>query len=704
LKILDKYILKSFAKTFFTVFGILFLIFILQTVWLFIAELAGKDLDGILILKFLLFKMPNLIPLVLPLSVLLSSIMTFGDLSENYEFAAMKSAGISLKRTLYSTSIFIVILTIATFFFANNIIPYSEYKFVNFRKNIAQKKPAFALAEGQFSTVGTYSIKVEKKLGENGNILKGITIHEKSTTGEGNKKVINAKTGELISNENSSLLKLVLHDGYYYEDIIPAKWEDRNKFPFAKARFRTDVINMDLNKLNGVDMNDESVKNTDNMLNISELKYTLDSLNKNFNKDIISFTDNIYQRTGVNNIDKKKVAKIKTTEDILSQFEDVKQSEIVKNAMNNVTSTIFSIDSSKTDFQYKQKNIDAHWISFYFKFVIAFSCILMFFIGAPLGAIIRKGGLGLPMVFAVLIFIIFHFVNTFGKKLAEEGGISPFVGCWLSTMILGPLAMFLTNRAMNDIGGSINLDGIINPIKSLFSKSFSTKETTVNILDLEKKYLKYSKIAFVFYLLTIVFLTMLLFSAKPLLIKAAIILILLLYIFSFIAHKKTEKINQFIDKKQDATLLLLFLFSLPFYILFYFYGKKDIIPAISEYLKTNKASKIIVNTIKEKEIITNDCLKISFVDNLKKGLIFYGLTLSFLILFLILAKPIINIFALISIIVLYIFSFKAHKNIEDIEKNNNDKPNVGLLLLFLFSLPLLPLFYFYGKKNISKNE
>jgi hypothetical protein len=177
-----------------------------------------------------------------------------------------------------------------------------------------------------------------------------------------------------------------------------------------------------------------------------------------------------------------------------------------------------------------------------------------------------------------------------------------------------------------------------------------------------------------------------------------------LYIFSFIAHKKTEKINQFIDKKQDATLLLLFLFSLPFYILFYFYGKKDIIPAISEYLKTNKASKIIVNTIKEKEIITNDCLKISFVDNLKKGLIFYGLTLSFLILFLILAKPIINIFALISIIVLYIFSFKAHKNIEDIEKNNNDKPNVGLLLLFLFSLPLLPLFYFYGKKNISKNE
>jgi lipopolysaccharide export system permease protein len=587
-KILDKYILKSFVKNLFGVFAIIFCIFILQTVWLFIAELAGKDLDFGLILKFLLFKMPNLVPLVLPLSVLLASVMTFGNLSENYEFAAMKSAGISLKRALYSPLIFIIFLTIGAFFFANNVIPYSEYKFVNFRKNIAQKKPAFALTEGQFSTVGTYSIKVEKKIGKNGNILKGITIHEKSTNGEGNKKVIVAKTGELISSEDSNYLKLVLHDGYYYEDIIPVKWEDRSKFPFAKASFKTDIINMDLNKLNGVDLNDESVKNTDNMLNVSELKYTLDSLNKNYKRDVISFADNIYQRTGVNNVKKSIKTKDKITDDILSKFNDEKKSELVKSAMNNVTSTIFSIDSSKMDFEFKQRNINAHWISVFFKFVIAFSCILMFFIGVPLGAIIRKGGLGIPMVIAVLVFIIFHFANTFGKKVAEEDGISPFMGCWLSTIILAPLAAYLTYKALNDNGGSINFDGIIDPIKAFFSKKFNKSKV--------------------------------------------------------------------------------------------------------ESQKSKEAEKISVMDVEN-----------SFNKNIKIGLILFGLSMISIGLTLIFKKPVVQIATIVSLIALYIFAFRAHKNIEDIEKSNNKKPDFILLVLFLFSLPLFPLFYSFGKKLFNKN-
>ena len=222
MKILDKYLLKTFLTTFTMVFVILFFIFVLQTVWLFIAELAGKDLDILMILKFLLFAMPRIIPLVLPLSVLLSSIMTFGNLAENYEFAAMKSAGISLQRAMKSLIIFISLLSVISFFFANNVIPYAEYKFINFRTNIAQVKPALAITEGQFSDVGFYTIKVNKKSGENGNTLTGITIHRKSINGEGGgKTVIKAKNGELISSEKSSNLQLVLNDGYYYEDIIP---------------------------------------------------------------------------------------------------------------------------------------------------------------------------------------------------------------------------------------------------------------------------------------------------------------------------------------------------------------------------------------------------------------------------------------------------------------------------------------------------
>ena len=198
------------------VFVILFFIFILQTVWLFIAELAGKDLDLIMVLKFLLFAMPRIIPLVLPLSVLLSSIMTFGNLAENYEFAAMKSAGISLQRAMKSLIVFISILSVISFFFANNIIPYAEYKFINFRKNIAQVKPALAIAEGQFNDVGFYNIKVNKKSGKEGNTLTGITIHKKSKIGDGSKTVIKAKDGELISSEASSVFKLSLKCLYYY--------------------------------------------------------------------------------------------------------------------------------------------------------------------------------------------------------------------------------------------------------------------------------------------------------------------------------------------------------------------------------------------------------------------------------------------------------------------------------------------------------
>ncbi len=418
--------------------------------------------------------MPSVVPLVLPLSVVLSSIMTFGDFAENYEFAAMKSAGISLRRAMMPLIIFMIFLTIGAFFFANNVIPFAEYKFVNFRKNIAQKKPAMAIAQGQFSNIGPYTIKVDKKSGENGNILTGITIHQKSSTGEGNKTVIKAKNGELISNETSNLLKLVLHDGNYYEDVIPERYEDRNKIPFAKATFKTDIINIDLTKLNNVNMNDESVTNTDSMLNVGELSYTLDSLNKMFKKDVISFTENIYPRTGIINTNKKIISK-NNSNDVLSSLNETTQSEILNNAINNVTSTIFSIDGSKVDLEFKKKIINSHKISLYEKFVISFSCLLMFFIGAPLGAIIRKGGLGLPIVFAVLIFIIFHFINTFGKKVAEENGITPFLGTWMSTLVLLPLAIFLTYRATNDMTVSINLDFIIDPIKKFLKKIIPQK-------------------------------------------------------------------------------------------------------------------------------------------------------------------------------------------------------------------------------------
>ena len=431
--------------------------------------------------------MPTMIPLVLPLSILLASIMTFGDLSENYELAAMKSAGVSLMRILKRLSVFVTILSIAAFIFANNVIPFAQYKFTNFRRNIAQVKPAMAIAEGQFSEIGVYTVKVDKKFGENGKFLKGITIHKRASFGTGNLTVIKAKDGELISNESSNNLQLILNNGNQYEDIIPKKYEDRNKLPFSKTFFKKYVVNIDLSKLTNSNVDDGNVSNTNTMLNLNELKYTLDSLNKNYKKDIISFSENIHQRTAANNMNGylkskndsiNKVPYLEKNSDLLAYYAGLEKTKIIDVAKGNMVSINFSVDGTKTDLEFKQKNINSHWLAIYDKFVIAYACFLMFFIGAPLGAIIRKGGLVLPIVFAILIFITFHFINTFGKKVAQENGMTPFFGAWMSSIILTPLAILLTYRATNDIG-LISLDKILTPIQNILKKIISKKNKNV---------------------------------------------------------------------------------------------------------------------------------------------------------------------------------------------------------------------------------
>ncbi|MBX9886768.1 MAG: LptF/LptG family permease [Flavobacteriaceae bacterium] len=477
MKILDKYLLKTFLITFTTVFVILFFIFILQTIWLFISELAGKDLDILMILKFLMFSMPRIIPLVLPLSVLLASIMTFGNLAENYEFAAIKSSGISLQRAMRSLTVFILLLSVVAFFFANNVIPYAEFKFINFRKNIAQVQPALAISEGQFSDVGVYNIKVNKKSGKKGSILTGVTIHKKSNIGDGSKTVIKAKDGELISNEDSNTLQLVLNDGNYYEDIVPQKYEERSKLPFARSSFKKYTLNIDLSQLNQVDVDENRSGNTNTMLTVNELSYTLDSLRKNLKTEIISYSENNNLRTGISSVDttKRKVKEGKLPENILSLYSKEEQLLILTIANSNVLSVSYAIEASKINLINKQKNINNHVLAFYEKFVVAYACIMMFFIGAPLGAIIRKGGLGLPIIFAVLIFIAFHFINTFGKRISQEDGLSPFLGSWLSSIILTPLALLLTHRATNDIG-LINMDVVLAPIQKIIKKIFPSKK------------------------------------------------------------------------------------------------------------------------------------------------------------------------------------------------------------------------------------
>ena len=458
--------------TFTTVFVILFFIFILQGVWLFIADLAGKDLDFFTVIKFLSFYAPTIVPLVLPLSVLLAGIMTFGSFSENYEFAAMKSAGISLNRAMRMLSLAIVFLSLITFVFANNVIPNAQYRFLNLRKNIIQQKPAMAIAEGQFNTIGNISIKVDSKSGENGELLDGVIMHVKNTNyGFGANTVIKSKKGVLGSSESDNLLQLTLLDGNYYENIQPSDFEERKKQPFAKSSFKKYIINIDLSKINKVE--NEEDYTSEKMLNISELSYTVDSLQSQYNKEVVSFSENIVNRNdNVFNTKKNQNLNIenKKSIDILEIMTPQESKKILELAKNNSISSEFSINNGNTDLEYKKKNINSHWIVIHEKFIMAYSCLLMFFIGAPLGAIIRKGGLGLPMVLAIVIFIIYHFLNLFGRKLAEESAIPVFLGVWLSSIILTPLAILFTYRATNDIGVMISFDWITDPFKKIALK------------------------------------------------------------------------------------------------------------------------------------------------------------------------------------------------------------------------------------------
>ena len=475
-------------------------IFIFQAIWFFIDEFAGKDIDLEIVGKFLFYYSPNLVPNVLPLTVLLASIMTFGALAENYEFAAMKASGISLSRAMRSLIVFIAFLSFGTFFFANNVIPAAEYKSYNLRRNIAQMKPAMAISEGAFSTIGEdFSMKVDEKHGPNDNYLDNVIIHQLSNGGL-NKKVIKSVDGELIGSENSNILQLKLLDGNYYQDMDAKSRDKRDNYPFAKAHFETYTIFMDLSELNNIDLEEEKVKNTFKMLNVSELDYAIDSLANDNEKIFTNFGENIYKRTGAANIQSKprtdkKVKKdtpkgekeytsaekeeiramlFENIDSTITLYQDYRQSQMIDMALNTVKNTKSTLEGKKWDLNRRIKLYNHHVLSLHQKYALAFACFILFFVGAPLGAIIRKGGLGLPMVLAIGLFLIYHFINIFTKNYAEDGSLSPVLGAWIATAIMLPLGIFLTRRAtadkaLFDSGGLLTVIGDflrkINPKK-----------------------------------------------------------------------------------------------------------------------------------------------------------------------------------------------------------------------------------------------
>lgn len=485
MKILDRYILISYLKTFVSVFVILMFIFLLQTIWLYISELAGKDLDVDIILRFLLYFSPKLIPLVLPLTILVTSLMVFGSFAEKYEFAAMKSTGISLQRAMRSVMIFIILLSVTTFYFANDVIPWSEYKSLNLRKNIAQLKPAVAVSEGQFNEIGDINIKVSKKSGDRDQFLEDVIIHKKTQGITGNKTVIKANEGELVSKEGTNTLSLILKDGNYYDEIQPRDPHKRNKKPFAKSYFETYTINIDLSEINAIDLDEEKEISNEKMFRINELRQEIDSMSTFYTSVIKNFPQTVYIRSGISTLNtgyKPETENAPEADNYLDLFTHEQKVQVADVALNSIHGTIQSISAQQYDAKIQEKRLNKFEIALHDKYAMAVACVILFFVGAPLGAIIRKGGMGLPMVVAIVLFLAYHFIGIFAKNSAENGTIHPFIGSWFSTFILFPLSIWLTYRATTD-QGLFNANGIIRPIGRFFRRIFKIKDTAKDNLE-----------------------------------------------------------------------------------------------------------------------------------------------------------------------------------------------------------------------------
>ncbi len=478
MRILDKYILKSFLRPFFATFLIVLFVLIMQMLWQTLENIAGKGVSIGFILKFLYYTTLIMIPQALPIGVLLSSIMALGNLGENYEFAAVKSAGISLQRLVRPIVFLAFLLSAINFLFLNNIYPYAILKQKNLYLNIKKKKPSLALVAGSFnSEIPNYQIKFEEKYGENNNLLKKVLIYDVSSR-RGNQKVITAKRGKIISEEGSRYMTLILYDGYFYENHLNNRidYNHQKRMPASNGSFKEYEFNIDISSLSGGDLEAEKYTKIHNMLSVQQLGDTIPIMKSNYDEFMAIKSKNIYNKVGAKQLynypDTLKPKELDAK--ILNNFNLNNKAEILDDAISKTIRSLINIESNKKFLKIKRKKLNLYDIEYYNRIAFSLSCLILFFIGAPLGSIIRKGGFGLPMVLAIFIYVFYYFGNTFGRNLAEESSVSAFIGSWIAAFVMIPIGFLLTRRATKDMG-LFDINTFFAPITNFFKKILSKK-------------------------------------------------------------------------------------------------------------------------------------------------------------------------------------------------------------------------------------
>ena len=476
MKILDKYLIKRFITPFIATFLVVLFVLIVLTIWQRLDELSGKGLSALVIFKYLGFTALMVTPKALNIGVLLSSIMALGNLSENYEYAAIKSAGVSLFRLLRPITLVMIILSGLNFLFLNYVYPYASFEAINLIVNIRQKQPAMALVAGSFNSDLTgYSIKFSEKYGEKKNLLKDVIIYD-LTEKKYNNVLITSKYGEIKSTPNSKYMTLILKDGHYYKDIVADRHTTikKDNMPFIKSHFEEHQINFDISGKDEMGT-DKKYNQKKIMMSLSQINEKVDKEKKPLEKQLTSYKKKYYDDVKAKDLFKDtSFTKAAEFHGILNDFTDANKLKILKRASSNIDYTVRNINSTKDRLTNRIRKIKSFQVEFHNRISESLACLILFLIGAPLGSIIRKGGFGVPMITAVVIYVTYHFMGVLSRGMADTGEIAPWLGGWFPTMIMFPFGVYLGFRAIKD-KGIMDLSSITTPINKLI-KSFK-KET-----------------------------------------------------------------------------------------------------------------------------------------------------------------------------------------------------------------------------------
>ncbi len=478
---LDRYTVNTFLGPFFFIFSILFFIFIVQFAWQEMEKFAGKGLSWLTIGELLIYLGINVIQLVLPLTILLGSIMTFGGLGERYELAAMKASGISLARILTPLFTIVCFMAIGLYFFGDYVMPYSQRKAKNLAYNIVKANPTLQLVEGAFiENIPGFSMKINQISGENQDVLGDVFIHRTGKFDE-DKQTIISKQGTLTRDKDDiRLLKMELFDGYIYVDEIQGKSaQERKNQPNQSIKFDTMNLYIDISEILQKAMDEENITDHYRFLNASKLKHRIDSMSRDYSKYYKQvYTGNIAKN--VYGSDKWKNAKPFEKDSLPKKIEELKplaQTQLINEAIVSVEREMESYKWQGEEIRFKTKIQAKQKLHYHRNFSYAFTCIVFFLIGAPMGAIVKKGGIGMPVVISIVIFVLYYIINFSSENMTKNGILDPTFAAWSANLIFFPVAIVLFYKANND-SGLFNIGNYIDPILKFISRFRAKQKNT----------------------------------------------------------------------------------------------------------------------------------------------------------------------------------------------------------------------------------